>query len=98
LAQCIISKAALFAHTSEPARAEALAAALKRAGLQVIRIAVDARSESIEAAFRGDREGRAAGTDPKRRQRGAGLVPKSNAHRPADGSTQPGQLLFLTCQ
>lgn len=48
-----VSRVAVLADGSEPARTEALMAALKRSGQQVTHIAADARLESIEAAFRG---------------------------------------------
>jgi branched-chain amino acid transport system substrate-binding protein len=48
-----ISRAVLLADDAEPARRTALAAALQRAGVHTTRIDVDARVESLEAAFRG---------------------------------------------
>lgn len=53
LASIGVSRVALLADDSEPARTEALMAALQGSGRQVTRIATDARLESIEAAFRG---------------------------------------------
>jgi len=47
-----ISHAVLLADGSEPARAEALAASLQRAGLRLTRITVDAQPASLETAFR----------------------------------------------
>lgn len=46
-----ISRAVVLADDSEPTRAEALVAALQRAGQQVVRVKTDVRGESLAAAF-----------------------------------------------
>lgn len=48
-----VSRAVLLADGSEPLRAQALNAALQRAGLQVSSIAADERPEAMAAAFQG---------------------------------------------
>lgn len=52
LASIGVTRVAVLADGSEPARTEALVAALQRDGRQVTRITADARLASIEAAFR----------------------------------------------
>ena len=47
-----ISQAVLLVDGAEPARTEALAAALQRAGVHVVRVTTDRRIESVEAALR----------------------------------------------
>ncbi|HSW08783.1 MAG TPA: ABC transporter substrate-binding protein [Aquabacterium sp.] len=47
-----ISRVALLADGAAPARTEALAAALQRAGLQITRLLTDERPEAMETAFR----------------------------------------------
>ncbi|WP_114970815.1 ABC transporter substrate-binding protein [Rhodoferax ferrireducens] len=48
-----ISRVVLLADEAEPARTLALAAALRRAGMQITRLKAEAQPASIEAAFRG---------------------------------------------